>query len=1291
MGKRHSTPVSMNFLQKYKKSLQDIHHMIVQFLLRAYDQYHSSEVDKAACIESIKEEAALFLEVSNNHQERCIFDFFKVIGLGIEETEDGYDVVNWSEVFGRFATKTEWEQFLNNIPYGPKEILDPSQFSRNFQLLVLRSFHPSAGGMLSKPAFEIPGFSTRSRSTQWQNNPMYLSRLCQLHFNDIVEKYLFMTLRMEEADFSKDHLTGLFKNYILRSIKLNKVALPELGLSTDDLIRQYREYSVYFEEAKAFNHENYFAIGLVLLKLWPDLADDEAFMHVFENTYRWRFPTIDEKLLASLSEEFPELLDFWSLNRKETDQAKEHELQEAFSMTSKDPVDEESVSEEESTGSDTATKETRVLSKKAELSVKADNCHEEDVSHGALLEQGESSRDFESAQHTDIIETLHAPTPSYEYTPIQQRLSMGNRTVAYLGYVRTNYGNCLNFYPTAELYNGALSPIHDAKDRWPGFGAINLNRGAIRLNSGVRFSPNCFYFAQIERTDIEDNIDTNTGLIRTDYSVKVRDLDQLCRDKLISPIEDEGGYFIVYPLNPESVKLNETIPVSFSQTSLSIDDSMKYARARVVLAYDEKFFGPVRLTVLGNQLSVNFKDEYRDGVVHFYKSNNSFRTKHSNFIAAFEEKVYSPRDILLTHNEYVTESWMDFWSDTDLLDRLLKQSRDLNSDQYQIVQDWLTHADDEKVLTESIAINRYRQQRLDYFSQCLKVNRYNQENYIEAVNNLLTANRDSDRLTEIVDLIAKREDILEKFISFQAIKEKEKSLQGLVRQLKTEKTDLENQIKQRKSKLAASHEQEIQKLEKQIRDELAKLENVVSYKELLKKENLLKKELRAKSQHVESLDAKAGELEKEISSLSDRLLEAVKPAKMREIAFEPVLAHKFTQAAATWAEKEKADRESVLIEALNTIGLSSLKDRDLVNYLVNATQKHRGYSRNAILNLYICLAQNFLTVLAGKPGSGKTSICDIMAHVMGLNALASRTKVALTEDQRDFVNRYLPVSVERGWTSKRDFLGYYNPLNQTFESQDPRRHMCFKMLDREAVSNTCHLPYVVLLDEANLSQMEYYWADFMNICDARNASSAISLGDGRHYHIPDTLRFVATINSDQTTESLSPRLIDRSWIVTLPTPMYDSFDDFHPMTLDPEDESVEIVSWPEIQQALGQPRALPSSAKRLFEEILNAFYGIFQGLGYSVSFRSRKAIANYVSVASYWFEGTNDQQKQVVAVDYAIAQKLLPCISLVGGHYENSLTTMIELCDKYGLSQSKLILLDILERGKRSMDMFTFF
>ena len=56
----------------------------------------------------------------------------------------------------------------------------------------------------------------------------------------------------------------------------------------------------------------------------------------------------------------------------------------------------------------------------------------------------------------------------------------------------------------------------------------------------------------------------------------------------------------------------------------------------------------------------------------------------------------------------------------------------------------------------------------------------------------------------------------------------------------------------------------------------------------------------------------------------------------------------------------------------------------------------------------------------------------------------------------------------------------------------------------------------------------------MNICDDLDNNSSINLGNNNVFHIPETLHFLATINNDHTTETLSPRLIDRAWVITLP-------------------------------------------------------------------------------------------------------------------------------------------------------------
>ena len=151
-------------------------------------------------------------------------------------------------------------------------------------------------------------------------------------------------------------------------------------------------------------------------------------------------------------------------------------------------------------------------------------------------------------------------------------------------------------------------------------------------------------------------------------------------------------------------------------------------------------------------------------------------------------------------------------------------------------------------------------------------------------------------------------------------------------------------------------------------------------------------------------------------------------------------------------------------ERINGLPASGTSSRKALDYLVTAIQKERPqYSRNLILNLLICTHQGFLTVFSGAPGSGKTSFCNLLGKVLGLTQFDRKTG---PQDIMSTANRYVPVSVERGWTSKRDLIGYYNPLTRTFEESNREVYDGLRLLDWEKTHGVRQYPYYILLDEA---------------------------------------------------------------------------------------------------------------------------------------------------------------------------------------------------------------------------------
>ena len=83
----------------------------------------------------------------------------------------------------------------------------------------------------------------------------------------------------------------------------------------------------------------------------------------------------------------------------------------------------------------------------------------------------------------------------------------------------------------------------------------------------------------------------------------------------------------------------------------------------------------------------------------------------------------------------------------------------------------------------------------------------------------------------------------------------------------------------------------------------------------------------------------------------------------------------------------------------------------------------RDIAKNDLANVPICLTQGYITTLAGLPGTGKTSLVNILAEVLGLKNAASK--------------RFVEVPVEKGWTSYKDFIGYYNPFSESLEKSNP--------------------------------------------------------------------------------------------------------------------------------------------------------------------------------------------------------------------------------------------------------------
>jgi hypothetical protein len=174
-----------------------------------------------------------------------------------------------------------------------------------------------------------------------------------------------------------------------------------------------------------------------------------------------------------------------------------------------------------------------------------------------------------------------------------------------------------------------------------------------------------------------------------------------------------------------------------------------------------------------------------------------------------------------------------------------------------------------------------------------------------------------------------------------------------------------------------------------------------------------------------------------------------------------------------------------------------------------------------------------LTLLAGISGTGKSELPRLYADAGGI--------------------LFLPVTVQPNWDSPADLFGFYNYTEGVFHSTPLCRAMRqFTQEDHAAAMHDRML--MVLLDEMNLARVEYYFSDLLSRLEIRRgilrlgrpatddewrrASIELNLGEGdpAWLRLGDNVLFVGTLNEDETTLGLSPKVVDRANTITFPKP-----------------------------------------------------------------------------------------------------------------------------------------------------------
>lgn len=531
---------------------------------------------------------------------------------------------------------------------------------------------------------------------------------------------------------------------------------------------------------------------------------------------------------------------------------------------------------------------------------------------------------------------------------------------------------------------------------------------------------------------------------------------------------------------------------------------------------------------------------------------------------------------------------------------------------------------------------------------------FNNENYKNDTRFISYIKTTSEYTVIIDDLIKKHKELSEEI---NILKNEEENLHSEINNLTNRNND----------KIISSNEL-LQKEKQILQDKITKLENKLSqYKEVdnlnqeitkLKAQSDLRSEdLKKTENDIKSLE---GNFEKNINNAYKELFDRNFNGELANILMKKSSDIQYNKKQEEFKHMWEKSYESVKIAEISNTN-------DLINFLYYElnNKANRNVQLNDIVNVLICLSQGFLTILAGEPGTGKTSLVNLIAKILGLTNTNFK--------------RYVEVPVEKGWTSKRDFIGYYNPLNKDFESSNKNMVNALQTLNIEYLEGKEEYPYLILLDEANLSQMEYYWADFMPLCDLNKANRNIFLTDNMEIKIPNTLKFMATINLDHTTEKLSPRLIDRAWII-MPTPSEFDIDGIEDEQLD---EEYKLINFKLLEFAVTN-KSLSSAMIDKLSKLLKCF----KDEKIYLSPRILNMIKQYCIVGQQYFDNSKNDY---TALDYSISQKILPKINGYGKDYKEFIDTLIKECDINTMPICNDILKNIIQKGDKNMGHYSFF
>lgn len=179
------------------------------------------------------------------------------------------------------------------------------------------------------------------------------------------------------------------------------------------------------------------------------------------------------------------------------------------------------------------------------------------------------------------------------------------------------------------------------------------------------------------------------------------------------------------------------------------------------------------------------------------------------------------------------------------------------------------------------------------------------------------------------------------------------------------------------------------------------------------------------------------------------------------------------------------------------------------------------------------LAHKHFVILSGLSGTGKTLLA--LQYALTVHGFTSM-------DATDPLLFVCPVRPE--WTDPSGLTGYEDRLSD--------RYVVPPFLEALLVATANPAsPVFVILDEMNLARVEYYFSDVLSAVESRHDLQLHSSGvpmEGStggevpaNLKVPQNLFLIGTINVDETTSTLSDKVLDRAVVIDMSEVDFEAF------------------------------------------------------------------------------------------------------------------------------------------------------